>query len=171
MRFVTTDGKDYVMPDQCGYCNITTGGEHQSHCPLFHMAEGYKQMAEVNSQLAEEGLSQFNEVWRSKMDKENSRLLTEEEYQKLPKHASMTGVIGGESSEPGSSDWKVYAGDIAKAQDAKTVGIKEAEFKARVERIFREIERYASPYCALEEDIINISLDGVWWRAFKEEIK
>ena len=150
-----TGGNPIIFYNQCAHCNLDTGGRHQSWCPLYQqqMAEGYKQMAEVNSQLAEEGLSQFNEVGRSKMDKENSRLLTEEEYQKLPKHASTTGIISSESL-PGSSDWKVYAGDIAKAQDAKTR-----------QKIMEWLEANNIAYK------VGLTIASDKWRAFKEEIK
>lgn len=35
MRITTTDGKVYDRPDMCGYCEMTTGGQHQWNCPAF----------------------------------------------------------------------------------------------------------------------------------------
>lgn len=34
MRFTTTDGKDYVVADQCPYCSLSTGGQHGAGCPM-----------------------------------------------------------------------------------------------------------------------------------------
>lgn len=34
MRFSTTDGKEYDVPDQCPYCGLSTGGQHGAGCPL-----------------------------------------------------------------------------------------------------------------------------------------
>ena len=37
MRFSTTDGRVWDTPDMCGYCQLDTAGNHQSHCPLSQL--------------------------------------------------------------------------------------------------------------------------------------
>jgi len=32
MRITTTDGQNYVIPDMCADCQITTAGEHEWNC-------------------------------------------------------------------------------------------------------------------------------------------
>ena len=34
MRFTTTDGKVYDVPDTCPCCSLSTGGGHQAGCPM-----------------------------------------------------------------------------------------------------------------------------------------
>lgn len=34
MRFSTTDGRVWDVPDMCSYCQLDTAGNHQPHCPL-----------------------------------------------------------------------------------------------------------------------------------------
>lgn len=34
MRYSTTDGRVWDVPDMCAHCQMDTGGNHQSHCPL-----------------------------------------------------------------------------------------------------------------------------------------
>lgn len=35
MRFTTTDGRVYDVPDMCAHCQMDTGGNHEPHCPLY----------------------------------------------------------------------------------------------------------------------------------------
>jgi len=35
MILTTTDGKEYISPDMCGYCDLDTGGAHQVNCPCY----------------------------------------------------------------------------------------------------------------------------------------
>jgi len=35
MRFSYTDGVMVDVPDMCAHCQMDTGGNHQSHCPLY----------------------------------------------------------------------------------------------------------------------------------------
>lgn len=55
MHFSFTDGRELDIPDMCACCHISTGGRHESHCPLFQqqMREGYREMAEMNIKMAE----------------------------------------------------------------------------------------------------------------------
>ena len=34
MRYSTTDGRVWDVADQCAHCQMDTGGNHQSWCPL-----------------------------------------------------------------------------------------------------------------------------------------
>jgi len=63
MRFSSTDGEIRDVPDMCEYCNMTTEGQHEPHCPIFKslIAEGYRVNAKMNLKLAEEGLPLFLE--------------------------------------------------------------------------------------------------------------
>ena len=35
MHYSFSDGTVLDVPDMCGYCEISTSGSHQSHCPLY----------------------------------------------------------------------------------------------------------------------------------------
>lgn len=35
MRYSTTDGRVWDVPDMCAHCQMDTGGNHQSWCPLY----------------------------------------------------------------------------------------------------------------------------------------
>ncbi|MCK5601031.1 hypothetical protein KAR91_04125 [Candidatus Pacearchaeota archaeon] len=35
MRLTTTDGKDEIIPDICGYCQTDTAGNHEPKCPCY----------------------------------------------------------------------------------------------------------------------------------------
>lgn len=39
MRITVTDGKVIEYPDMCACCELTTGGGHQPHCPLFQQSQ------------------------------------------------------------------------------------------------------------------------------------
>ena len=60
MRFSTTDGRVWDVPDMCTHCQMTSGGQHESHCPMWH---GYKTVASLNSKLAEENIKVGIETW------------------------------------------------------------------------------------------------------------
>ena len=42
LKISTTDGAEYELPDMCACCNMSTGGEHERHCPLFALAQKTK---------------------------------------------------------------------------------------------------------------------------------
>ena len=50
-----TAGQPIIFYDMCAHCNMTTGGQHESHCPLFkqQMEQGYQAMGEINIKIAE----------------------------------------------------------------------------------------------------------------------
>ena len=54
MSFSTTDGKDYYIPDTCPYCNLSTGGQHESDCPMAKIKTFNSTMSE-----AEPGIVRF----------------------------------------------------------------------------------------------------------------
>lgn len=35
MRLTTTDGKEIITPDTCGYCRMDTAGQHDPKCPCY----------------------------------------------------------------------------------------------------------------------------------------
>ena len=39
MRYSLTDGSVIDIPEMCSCCNMTTGGQHESHCPLSDVRE------------------------------------------------------------------------------------------------------------------------------------
>lgn len=61
---IDTAGQYHPFFDMCGYCQMSTGGQHEVHCPIFQkqMREGYQEMAEINIKFAEEVLPLFREV-------------------------------------------------------------------------------------------------------------
>ena len=73
--------------------------------------------------------------WRQKPDE--GRLLTDDEIEQVyePKMVRCVDF----------DDLKEYASNVAKAQDIKTAGIKEAQCQARVDGIFKEIEGMVTP--------------------------
>ncbi len=44
MFILTTGGHDFEIADVCGYCSLTTGGEHQASCPLYLISEAHQTM-------------------------------------------------------------------------------------------------------------------------------
>ena len=73
MHFSTADGREWDVADMCAYCNMSTGGQHESHCPILkqQMREGYQEMSEINLKFAEEWFPVSLETWPpfKKLDK------------------------------------------------------------------------------------------------------
>lgn len=38
MYYSFADGRELNVPDMCGYCQMTTGGAHELHCPLYEQS-------------------------------------------------------------------------------------------------------------------------------------
>jgi len=58
-------GEYHPFYDMCGYCQMSTAGQHQPNCPLFQqqIGEGYRLMQKANLELSELFLPIFNEQW------------------------------------------------------------------------------------------------------------
>ena len=42
-----TAGNPIIFYDMCGYCNMTTGGEHEPHCPCYRLVTSKVSYANV----------------------------------------------------------------------------------------------------------------------------
>ncbi len=42
MEQTITSGEVISAPDMCGYCCMSTGGQHEANCPLGHYAVGHR---------------------------------------------------------------------------------------------------------------------------------
>jgi len=51
MRITTTDRRVNDYPNMCGYCEITTGGQHQGNCPLFQLQIPRVHLLETNRRI------------------------------------------------------------------------------------------------------------------------
>ena len=49
-----TAGNPIIFYDMCGYCNMTTGGQHEPHCPCFEPLQRRETYAEFGERLKRE---------------------------------------------------------------------------------------------------------------------
>jgi len=87
---------------------------------------------------------------------EDNRLLTDEEI--------IAAIESGYEVIDGVEMRVIHAFSIAKAQDAKTASIKDAEGQARAKRIFKKIERNMQVAYGTDKAEFNKG----WWKALKE---
>jgi len=108
---------------------------------------------------------------------DESRLLTDDDFIQLFTEEQRTQGVPDKYNFPEAIAGNAcYHRVLAKAQDAKTASIKDAECQRRVERIFEEIEEHDFSYDRYGNPLMNLDFrtsDGrqyvaPWWQALKK---